>query len=229
MRYDDSNLTHDLTRFKSAKDAMALIGGLSKPGKMPWFGWSISARRCNVGGKLAQVKGSVCHGCYALKGRYVFPNVQTALNRRHAASEGPLFVPAFIFALRKLSEKTPSYRRYFRWFDSGDLQSTDMLWNISTIAYHTPGVKHWLPTKESTLVRDFVKDGNILPENLTIRISAAMVGQAPPVWWPNGSSVFKDTTPEGARRCPAPSQGNICGDCRSCWNDQVKHVSYHIH
>ena len=63
-------------RFSSIKEAEAAVGGLSKPSKMPSFAWSISARRCQTGSKLVNVKGSVCEGCYALKNRYLFNNIQ---------------------------------------------------------------------------------------------------------------------------------------------------------
>ena len=58
------------------KEALDNVGGLSNPGKMPGFGWSISALRCDVGGKLVDVKGSVCEGCYALKNTYGTPSKQ---------------------------------------------------------------------------------------------------------------------------------------------------------
>ena len=40
--------------------AWVLVGGLSKPSKMP--GWSIGlpAKECKTGGKLQKVPGSVC-------------------------------------------------------------------------------------------------------------------------------------------------------------------------
>ena len=69
-------------RFNSIKEAEASVGGLSAPSKMPSYAWSISAKRCNIGSKLAKVEGSVCHKCYALKGRYMFPMVQNAHLRR---------------------------------------------------------------------------------------------------------------------------------------------------
>ena len=71
--------------FNSIKEAELAVGNLSRPSKMPSYAWSISARRCNVGSKLAKVKGSVCEGCYALKGRYMFSNTQDALERRYDA------------------------------------------------------------------------------------------------------------------------------------------------
>ena len=49
------------------KQATDNVGGLSTPGKMPGYGWSISARRCDVGSSLVDVKGSVCEGCMPLK------------------------------------------------------------------------------------------------------------------------------------------------------------------
>ena len=76
-------------------EALKIIGGsLSKPSKMP--GWSIGlpAKECKTGGKLQQVKGSVCYDCYALKGCYVFKVVQDAQYRRLAALQDPQWVQA---------------------------------------------------------------------------------------------------------------------------------------
>lgn len=229
MRYDASNLSQDLCLFKSVKDATIVVGGLSRPSKMPWLGWSISAKKCNVGGKLAKVPGSVCHTCYALKGRYLFGNVQNALDRRHEASLSPLFVPAFIYLLNEKSKNVPAAKRFFRWFDSGDLQSLDMLHDINTIARYTPTIQHWLPTKESTICRDFKKGSGLPSPNLTIRISAAMMDDTPPTWWPNGSEVFTKKPSKNAQQCPAPSQNNACANCRSCWDKDITLISYHAH
>ena len=49
------------------KDAVKITHTLSKPGKMPGPAYSISAKNCITGAKLAKVPGSVCAGCYALK------------------------------------------------------------------------------------------------------------------------------------------------------------------
>jgi hypothetical protein len=226
MRYDDINLDQDLTYFKSIKDTEVIIGGLSKPSKMPWLGWSISAHRCKVGSKLAKVKDSVCHSCYALKGRYVFDKVQNALERRYDASQSPLFVPAFIYTLRK---KSKGQRKYFRWFDSGDIQNGDMLFNINTIARYTPNIQHWLPTKEAAVCREVLKEIGVLSPNLTIRISASMMDGKPPGWWPVTSTVYTKKPVDNSSRCPAPEQGNNCGECRKCWDKTVSLVSYHAH
>ena len=60
-------------------DALQAVGGLGKPSKMPWWSWSISATECITGSKLAEVEGTVCSGCYALKGNYRFANVVLAV------------------------------------------------------------------------------------------------------------------------------------------------------
>ena len=66
------------------KQSINNIGGLSKPSKMNHsFSYSIPAVTCITGAKLVNVKNSVCNGCYALKGRYKFNNVQNALTRRY--------------------------------------------------------------------------------------------------------------------------------------------------
>ena len=38
------------------------------------------------------------------------------------------------------------------------------------------------------------------------------------------SSAYPD-----AHHCPAPSQGNVCGECRACWDRGTAHVDYHYH
>ena len=57
-------------------EALKIVGGLSKPSKMPGWAYGLPAKECKTGSKLVKVPGSVCHGCYALKGCYVFKVVQ---------------------------------------------------------------------------------------------------------------------------------------------------------
>ena len=76
------------------RDALTIVGGLSKPSKMPAHGYSIPARACATGSKLREQSGTVCGGCYALKGRYVFPNVAAALERRLESLHDPRWIEA---------------------------------------------------------------------------------------------------------------------------------------
>ena len=53
------------------EEAWKLVGGLSKPGKMPGWSIGIPAKECKTASKLRLIKDSVCYDCYALKNCYV--------------------------------------------------------------------------------------------------------------------------------------------------------------
>ena len=212
-------------RFASWKELDELTGGLSKPSKMPGFAYSISAKRCNVGAKLRKVAGSTCNKCYALKGRYAFPNVAAAMERRYQAmrNNSTAWAAAMIVSIIKGQEK------HFRWHDSGDLQGMNHLFAIVVIAEATPWVQHWLPTREYALVRQFLRQYHHFPDNLTVRVSAPMIG-AVASEWECSSSVDAERTPLTAWvDCPASKQGNKCMDCRACWDRSVEVVNYKKH
>ena len=63
-------------------EALKIVGGLSKPSKMPGWAYGLPAKECKTGSKLRKVKDSVCYNCYALKGCYVFKVVQEVQYRR---------------------------------------------------------------------------------------------------------------------------------------------------
>ena len=46
---------------------------------MPCESISLDARQCKTGSKLAKIPGSVCNGCYALKGFYNMPSVKNKM------------------------------------------------------------------------------------------------------------------------------------------------------
>ena len=157
-----------MTKISSMKEAESMVGGLSAPSKMPSYAWSISAKRCNIGSTLAKVKSSVCYNCYALKGRYMFPMVQEALERRY--NDWKYYrdrcVDAMIYIMH--NKKHIIDTSNFRLFDSGDKQCKDMLDDMNMVAWASPHIKFWLPTKEYKLI----KDSNIeIAPNLIIRVS----------------------------------------------------------
>ena len=213
--------------FNSIKEAELAVGNLSRPSKMPSYAWSISARRCNTGSKLAKVKGSVCEGCYALKGRYMFSNTQDALERRYDAwaNDRERWVDAMIYLMHNKQHIVNT--GHFRWFDSGDLQGEDMLNDINVIAWASPNIQFWLPTKEYKLIKDFKDD---VAPNLVIRVSAPMIDKDYK-GHTHYSTVYTKDNLHMAKGyvCPASKQGNICGSCRACWNDKVSEVSYVAH
>jgi len=193
------------------KEANKITGGLSAPGKMPEGSYNIPASACQTGQILALVKDTPCEGCYALKGRYRFPNVKAALARRLASLNHPQWVEAMTTLVKK--------KKHFRWHDSGDIQSAWHLINIFKVCRRTPNTKHWLPTQE----RKYLPLGSY-PDNLVIRLSNAKNNSKPGNAWTHWSTVVdKDGD------CPASKQGNICGSCRRCWSRDVKHVTYPKH
>ena len=195
-------------------EAWSLVGGLSKPSKMPGWAYGLPAKECKTGSKLVKIKGSTCHGCYALKGCYVFKVVQAAQYKRLESINNPLWVGAMSLLINSKKSK------WFRWHDSGDIQSEEHLLKIFAVCKLTPDVKHWMPTREAW-TKHFLP---LCPDNLIIRFSAPMVDQAAPASWPNTSTVVK-TGASG----PAPQQNNECRDCRACWSKDVKNVAYGQH
>ena len=196
------------------KEASQIVGGLSRPGKMPCYSINLPATECKTGAKLARVPGTTCHGCYALKGRYRFKNVKEAMARRLRALDHGSWTTAMITLI--------TGHKYFRWHDSGDLQSVTHLANIIKVAKATPDTSHWLPTRESGLMK--IINPKAIPKNLNIRISATKVDGRAPRWWPWTSTV---STQE--KTCPAPDQGGKCKSCRACWSRDISNVTYAKH
>ena len=60
--------------------------------------------------------------------------------------------------------------RYFRWHDSGDLQSLDHLRKIIQVCKNLPRIKFWLPTREYQTVEAYRQLGGRIPSNLCIRL-----------------------------------------------------------
>ena len=207
------------------KEAEAIVGPLSKPGKMPGFAYGLDAKKCNVGVALSKVPGSVCSKCYALKGNYRFPVVVNAQERRMQGLQDPNWVEAMV---KVLKEKALKKSQYFRWHDSGDIQGVWHLRKIAQVCEQVPEMKFWMPTRYKKALRDYQRIYGDLPENLTVRLSAAMIDEAPPVGFQNTSCVIKTKEAFG-RKCPAPEQNNTCGECRSCWDKSVECVSYEYH
>lgn len=206
-------------------EATAIVGSLGRPSKMPGKAYGIPAHHCHMGSKLVDVKGSVCENCYALKGRYVMPNVQAAEEKRFASLTDPRWVANMVFLIGD--------EEWFRWHDSGDLQDVEHLARICEVARRTPKTHHWLPTREYKIVEDYRKAGGVIPENLVVRLSAHMVdGPAPSGYGLPTSQVVTD----GTYTCHAREHGNHCdgsgpdgSDCRACWDPEVANVSYPQH
>ena len=213
-----NNLTQNI---KTIKQATAIVAGLTSTSKMPSSSYSIPASACNKGQQLRKIKGSVCSTCYALKGNYVrYPKIVEVQYKRLDSINNPDWVNAMVYLIN--NKKDIVEAGVFRWHDSGDIQDLEHFEKILEVVKATPQVKHWIPTKESKLVKQY--KGHI-PANLVIRLSGAMIDGKPPIY-SNTSTVTTNTEVATCRSFETQGQ---CGDCRDCWNKDIKNISYLSH
>lgn len=200
--------------------------------KMPGSTFALNTSNCPTGSKLAAVPGSVCHGCYASKLERLRPSVLSGWTNNYfkatamISSHPDKWADAMAFQIAKSAER--SGEPFHRWFDSGDLQSVDMLRAIVLVCERLPSISHWLPTREAAIVKAYRAKHGAFPSNLVVRISSTMVDDAPIAGHELTSTVHKAAAPVG-HVCPARHQGNACGDCRACWTHGVANVSYPFH
>lgn len=219
----------------SKAQASSLCGSMTQTSKMPCKSSSLPTEACITGFRMAKLKGSICATCYADKGFYkvyektIKPSQFARLDAVHEAMQSPEKAQLWISAMVAHIGKDA----YFRHHDSGDLQGLAHLELLADLCEATPSTKHWLPTREYGIVKQFIAKHGKVPANLTIRLSAMYPDE--PVKIPaslqgiagiTASNVHSKGEPIG-EACKAPSQGGACLDCRACWTDVV--VSYAMH
>ena len=210
----------------SKAQASVIAGSVTSTSKMPCKSYSLPTVACITGYKMSKIAGSICSTCYANKGNYVqyANNIEPAQHARLDSLHDELWVDAMVAHIGSDS--------YFRWHDSGDLQGLWHLEKIARVAELTPTCKHWLPTREYSIVKAYITKHGALPENLIVRLSAMYVDKQVtiPASLQGQANVtvsnVHTSTPIG-HECKAPSQGGKCLDCRACWS--TKPVSYKIH
>ena len=204
------------------------VGSLSNPSKMPGFGYSTPAKDCQTGSKLSEIVNSICSICYAKKGRYVFPNVQNAMQYRLDSLNKIDWIDCMVELISKKQSKLPEgQREFFRWHDSGDIQGVWHLEKIAEIARRLPEINFWLPTREYRFVREWLATAT-KPNNLQIRLSAYMIDGKPPTELANRLGLTTSGVSQNGFNCPAPKQDNACGDCRACWTSD-ENINYKSH
>ena len=220
--------THGEVMIKTVKEAKRITGGGITKGntKMPFWSYGISAFDCKVGSRLSAVDETVCAGCYAKKGRYLFSHVKKAFKLRTESIKDKLWVEAMTFQIKRYCVGN---QNYFRWHDTGDLQDLNHFENIIKIANNCPDVIFWLPTREIDIILKARSKGIVPPKNLMVRVSSHMLGQKPFKNLPKWCTTSTVDWEESKNNCPAPDQGNQCGECRNCWTSEVKNVNYHKH
>ena len=225
--------------------------------KMPSTTFAISAKACKVGAKLAKIENSTCSRCYALKLQNLRPSVDKGwtnnlLKAEKLIADNPmLWAKQMKFQIERGCKKLGVY--FHRWFDSGDLQSIEMLHAIVLTAQLTPQIKHWLPTREAKIVKDYRKQYGQEPSNLVIRVSATMIGDKPITGHKNTSTVHRKGETIHGKECLAyrtnkdfeviaekvfknmtrdekkTQDFGHCGNCRACWSNDVENISYPLH
>lgn len=216
--------------------AQSICGTLTQTSKMPCKSLSLPTESCITGSRMAQIEGSICSSCYANKGFYSmyqntikpaqFARLDAIWQALESDEQAQLWVSGIVSLIGSDS--------YFRWHDSGDLQSVEHLELIVSVCQATPGCKHWLPTREYGIVKDYVAKHGSLPDNLIVRLSAMHPDK--PVKLPASLVTIKGITASNVHtsgatvhgvRCIAPDNNGSCADCRACWSDAV--VSYEMH
>ena len=177
---------------------------------------------------MAQIEGSICSMCYADKGFYKMyaNNIKPAQFARLDSIDSEYWVSGMVSHI--------GADPYFRWHDSGDLQSLEHFEKIVAVCLETLLTLHWLPTREYGIIKAFIaKHGkNAIPKNLTVRLSAMYPDK--PVTVPVSLQGVAGVTVSNVHTdkpigniCKAPAQSGECRDCRMCWSSAV--VSYALH
>ena len=201
--------------------------------------FSTDPKRCKVGSKLVKVEGSTCSSCYALKLAKVYPGAAKSwadnLDLFRQAVEGnyvPEWCEAIAHQITMISnlkvKKGDRGAMFHRWFAAGDLDSLDMLRAFVRVAELLPEIRFWLPTREKQLISQYKALLGVVPPNMVIRVSSAMV-DAKPLAMPNTSTTHSKGSKAYGFNCPAQTQSGNCGDCSTCWSPEVKNISYEIH
>lgn len=210
----------------SKNQGATVCGSLSVTSKMPCKSYSLPTEACITGYAMSKIKGSICASCYADKGNYAryANNIKPAQFARLDSINSEYWVSGMVALI--------GTDKYFRWHDSGDLQSVDHLEKIASVAIATPDCIHWLPTREYGIIKDFIAKHGKLPDNLIVRLSAMYPDK--PVIIPKSLQGVKNiamsnvhTVAPIGNACVAPKQGGECKDCRACWSNET--VSYAMH
>jgi hypothetical protein len=132
---------------------------------------------------------------------------------------------------------------FFRWHDSGDVFCEEYLHMILAVCRATPDTKHWIPTREYSMV-ERVRMRGIVPDNVCFRYSGDYTWKSVPPMDVSPSShamvinnmnaenwaiATESIAKEGGLLCQAKRRQHKCGSCRACWDPNIKHVVYPVH
>ena len=245
-------------KIRTLKEAQSVSGSLSKTSKMPCRSYGITAKACQVGEAMKTMNTKLnitcphdvevlllegkliptCILCYCDdRGNYRYPSVKSALNKRLESITDPLWIEALVYMINNEQKKG---KEYFRWHDSGDIQSLEHIEQIVVACICTPLVAHWLPTLEAgSHIAQFVKKYGSIDkiDNLCVRASTPFINARP---MPNGNTGVRASVVVADDRtlrqemvefmdnniCPAKLGDGTCGTCRKCWDKDILVIGY---
>jgi len=211
---------------------------ISKTSKMQITGKKVGSWSLPAGNSCPGAKGAeVCEGCYAKKGMYRFPVVKNVREYNKQDYHKDDWVDRMVREVNKFD--------YFRWFDSGDIETPELARKITKVVVLTKKVKHWIPTRSDKLnkIEGAYREapanslfGLHMQFNAVVRPSADFIGlnnnERPGV----NSFVINNTTADlfeakkqGIYVCPvgiSPNQKS-CDTCTKCYTDEK--VAYVLH
>jgi len=199
---------------------------LSKASKMPCYSFSLPVNdevckgRYDKQGKMK----SVCSKCYANKGFYNMPNAIKLREHNLISSKSLFFATEMIKLIKD--------KKYFRWFDSGDIYSDKFLYKVYMVCRESPDTFHWIPTKTRNLFNQIIWKKLEALTNVKVRFSSDSIdGQY--IKGLHGSTVIQKESLFPVNKaevftCKAPKQMGECRNCRACWHNE-KVIAYEIH
>jgi len=122
-------------------------------------------------------------------------------------------------------------RRFFRWFDTGDIYRPELIHVIRITAEKSPDTLFWVSTrawKDERLLK-MMREASASQRNLIIRPSADYINDEPPriEGLAAGVGVF-DSVPETCSAHICPGSCSRTG-CRACWVAPERPVIYKLH
>jgi len=192
--------------------------------------WSLPAGASCPGAKDAEV----CKSCYAKKGMYRFPVVKNVREYNREDYKKHDWVDRMIKEISKYD--------YFRWFDSGDIETPELACKIRSVISRTRNTKHWLPTRSDNVPNISNKlDGLIPPHtalngfpNVAVRLSADNIGLTKTERKGVNSYVIRpeeifEAKKRGIYVCPVGIVANqkSCDTCTACYTNVD--VAYVLH
>lgn len=209
---------------------------LSRPSKMGHIpSWSLQAGLTCPGSTCPTTKETkpACKSCYAKRGNYLYPAAKEVRDKNRKDWKRPDWVDDMVSIIE-------DYGR-FRWFDSGDLYSPELIKKVIEVVKRTPRTQHWIPTMSHHVKKlsPLIDKLDSLP-NATVRRSSGEIGLDIS---PNaGSTIIDKKTaqkmysgelpiPDNAILCPVGVEPNRkqCKTCRDCYNKEIKTVIYAKH